>query len=135
MRILVADDDNLILQLATDILTDDKHEVFTAKNGREALEKAITKKPDIIILDIVLPGFLGTELCEKLRSYHGTAAIPILLVSSREEEILESGGPHEFLADDFLKKPFKPDVLLSKLAKLSQGPSQFANYCKQNSST
>ena len=72
MKILVADDDNLFLQMISDILTEAGHEVIVTKSGRDALELAIVEPPDLVILDIILPELLGTEVTEELRRFKRT---------------------------------------------------------------
>ncbi len=119
MRVLVADDDGLFLEVVCQILRDAGHDVLTTKSGDEALERAVAEKPDIIILDIVLPGLLGHEVCESLRELKATANIPVLLVSSRVESMEEVvWGAKELLANDFLRKPFTGDVLLDRINRL-----------------
>jgi DNA-binding response OmpR family regulator len=126
VRILVADDDKLFQAVMTDILGDAGHEVVLASNGEEALKKATSERLDLIILDVILPGLLGTEVCQKLRGYSRTASVPILLVSSGVTEIASvGGGPREFLADDFLQKPFLPEKLLERINQLTKDSSPF----------
>jgi two-component system alkaline phosphatase synthesis response regulator PhoP len=125
MKVLVADDDALFLKVITEILTDAGHEVVTALDGDEALEKAVTERPDLIILDIILPKHLGTEVSEKLRKYRHSASVPILLVSSGVSDMEETGGTlDDFLADDFMQKPFSADELLKRIDQLSKAPSR-----------
>ena len=131
MRILVADDDTLFLKIVSEILTEAGHEILFAENGHDALEKATRERPDLIVLDIILPGLLGTEVSEKLKNYSGTASIPILMVTSGVAEIEEEGGSLDyFRADDFLRKPFQPEDLIEKVNKLSQSPSRFSQQGK-----
>jgi len=127
MRILVADDDTLFLKKMEDILVGVGHEIITAASGNEALEKSISERPDLIILDIILPGMLGTEVCEILRSDEDTASIPIIMVSSgvAEMEAL-NGNPEEFLADDFMKKPIDEMKLLKRVEDLAGIASKFS---------
>lgn len=125
MRILFADDDPFFLKIALDILVGAGHEVFVAQNGRAALEASVKYKPELIILDIVMPGFLGTEVTEHLRRYSKTARVPILLVSSRIADMGGEESAEEFRADGFLKKPFQPEELLEKVASLAGHSSQF----------
>ena len=125
MKILVADDDEFFLAMVGDILTGAGHEVVSASDGLEALEKAESENPEIIVLDIVLPGLLGTEVCEKLREHSLTAKIPILLISSRFAEIETDAGLLEyFKADDFLRKPFEADELLRRVNSLAGSASR-----------
>jgi len=127
MRILVADDDEFFLSIAEEILTSAGHQVVLVKSGREALEKAVTAEPDLIILDVVMPGFLGTELCERLRRFERTSKVPIILISTHAAEFQEAeGGAEEFLADDFLPKPFQAEELLKRVERLAGSTSKFA---------
>lgn len=128
MRILVADDDKHFLRILADILAGAGHSVIEARDGKQALELALEKNPDLIILDAVLPGLLGTEISRKLRNHSHTAAIPVLLISTGIAELeAASGDPEEFLADAFLHKPVRPDALLrcvDRLARLREaGPA------------
>ena len=125
MNILVADDDKLILKMISEILTGAGHEVVLAIDGITALEKVNQEKPDLIILDIILPGLLGTEILDEFKQQSEGAEIPVLLISSRfasmedDPELLE-----QFKGDDFLHKPFKPEELLEKVSQLSFGMSR-----------
>lgn len=122
MKILVADDDKLILKMVAEILTGAGHEVVLAADGVTALEKVKQEKPDLIVLDIILPGLLGTEILDELKQQRESAEIPVLLISSRfasmedDPELLE-----QFKGDDFLHKPFTPEDLLEKINQLSFG--------------
>jgi len=125
MKILVADDDRLILKMIYEILTGAGHEVVLAQDGKDALEKVNQEKPDLIVLDIILPGLLGTEILDELKEQRENAEIPVLLISSRfasmedDPELLE-----QFKGDDFLHKPFEPEDLLEKINELSFGMSR-----------
>jgi DNA-binding response OmpR family regulator len=122
MKILVADDDEFFREMAEDILTEAGHDVILAADGLETLEKAVSESPELIVLDIIRPGLLGTEVSEKLREHSRTSTIPILLVSSRFEKIEEDEDLLEyFKADDFLKKPFPPEELLERVNQLAFG--------------
>ena len=124
MKILVADDDEFFLKMIEDILTGAGHDVVAASDGVETLDKAQSENPDVIVLDIVLPGLLGTEVCEQLREHSLTAKIPILLISSRFAEIESDAGLLEyFKADDFLRKPFNADELIRRVNNLFGFPS------------
>jgi two-component system, OmpR family, alkaline phosphatase synthesis response regulator PhoP len=126
-KILIADDEPDILEILTFNLESEGYEVITAKNGDEALEKAKTIKPDLIILDMMMPGKNGLDVCTILRSqsiFAGTLIIFLTAINDENTEIksLENG------ADDYLTKPISPKVLLSKVSSLlrrikSQGPT------------
>lgn len=126
MRILVADDDTMILKFVSDVLSKEGYEVMFAHDGPETLKKAASLSPDLIILDIVLPKSLGTEVCEKLRESQQTQAIPVLLMSSSVAETSGGSFPDHFKADDYLRKPLEPDDLLRKVKYLAGRKSRYA---------
>ncbi len=103
-RILVADDEPVIREFVAGILTELGHETLRARTGDEALTLAHERRPDLILLDINMPGMSGIEVCQRLRADLSTRDIPILIVSGLDaksalEESIVAG------ADDFLTKP------------------------------
>jgi len=119
MRVLVADDDIFFLKVVTEILTDAGIEVHTARGGEAALVQVEAVKPDVVILDVVMPDLYGTDVCKRLRQNKEHRTLPIMLVSTGVDEFHEDGGdPKRYRADDFLHKPFKPDVLVSRVQRL-----------------
>ena len=116
-KILIADDEPDILEIIQYNLTKEGYEVTTAKNGEEALMKAKSHKPDLIILDIMMPKKNGVEVCEILRSqstFKDTLIIFLTALSDERSQIkgLETG------ADDFVSKPISPKVLVSRVNAL-----------------
>jgi two-component system, OmpR family, alkaline phosphatase synthesis response regulator PhoP len=116
-KILIADDEPDILEIVQYNLQAEGFEVTTAKNGNEAIEKAKRILPDLIILDIMMPGKTGMEVCNTLRSlppFKNTLIIFLTALSDEGTEIkgLETG------ADDYLTKPISPKVLVSKVNAL-----------------
>ncbi len=116
-RILVVDDNPLNLKLLTAKLTHDYYIVSTAENGHETLEKAAKEKPDIILLDVMMPGMDGFEACKRLKSNPETAYIPVVMVTALSDTAdrvrgLEAG------ADDFLTKPINDIALMSRVRSL-----------------
>jgi two-component system alkaline phosphatase synthesis response regulator PhoP len=116
-KILIADDEPDILEIIQFNLQAEGYEVVTAKNGDEAIEAAKKHNPDLIILDIMMPGKNGIEVCNTLRlspAFKGTLIIFLTALSDEGTEIrgLETG------ADDFLTKPISPKVLVSKVNAL-----------------
>jgi DNA-binding response OmpR family regulator len=110
-RILVVDDEESIRTLLAFPLRRDGHEVVTAADGVEALEQFDRTKPDLVLLDVMLPGVDGFEVCRRLRE---RSAVPIIMLSARGEEAdrvtgLESG------ADDYVTKPFSVRELRSRV--------------------
>src|SRR5579872_2559547 len=99
------------------ILADAGYEVITVNNGSAALKKIGEQKPDLIVLDVYMPGYSGLEVCQRLKDAGDTAHIPILLTVGK----LEPFKPEEakrVRADGFIVKPFEASELLSALSKL-----------------
>ena len=116
-KILIADDEPDILEIIEFNLQANGYEVTTAKNGDEAFEKAKKVLPDLVILDIMMPGKNGIEVCNLLRmlpQFKSTLIVFLTALSDEPSEIkgLESG------ADDYLTKPISPKILLSKINAL-----------------
>lgn len=116
MKILIADDDPQILRALRITLTARGYEVLTAADGRAALNSAIENHPDLVVLDLGMPGLTGIEVIEALR---GWTQVPILVVSGRSEsfdkvDALDAG------ADDYVTKPFAADELLARIRALSR---------------
>ncbi|SFR13581.1 response regulator transcription factor [Desulfoscipio geothermicus] len=113
-KILVVDDEKNILELISYNLKREGYTVVTADNGLDALQTAQDVKPDLIILDIMLPGKDGLEVCRQLRFNPETYNIPIIILSAKDEEIDKVVGL-EVGADDYVTKPFSPRELLARI--------------------
>jgi pilus assembly protein CpaE len=116
-KILVADDDSRTIKLVGLVLDRAGHEVVVAQSGEQALEKARTQDPDLIILDVAMPGIDGYEVSRQLRAEPATASLPILMFTAKaavEDKVagFESG------ADDYVTKPIHPQELLSRVEAL-----------------
>jgi len=110
--ILVVEDDENILELISFHLSEEGFSVQQTFTGEEALERAVCMRPDLILLDLMLPKMSGLEVCEKLKGDVSTQSIPVIIVSARGADTdviagLEAG------ADDYLTKPFKPATLIA----------------------
>jgi DNA-binding response OmpR family regulator len=109
--VLVADDDADILRIVELNLRLEGFEVVTARDGPDALAKAVTVRPYLVLLDVRMPGIDGYTICAQLRADASLAAIPVIIVTANygpaEVEAARRAG-----ADDFLVKPFHPDMLL-----------------------
>jgi two-component system, OmpR family, alkaline phosphatase synthesis response regulator PhoP len=116
-RILIADDEPDILEILSFNLSAEGYDILTAKNGDEAIEIAKQSKPDLIILDMMMPGKNGIEVCNILRSQPSFAATLIIFLTAVKDEGTEIKGL-ETGADDYLTKPISPKVLLSKVNAL-----------------
>ncbi|MCW4032405.1 MAG: response regulator [Candidatus Bathyarchaeota archaeon] len=115
-RILVADDEPDLLNAAKIMLEKGGYQVIEATNGDEALEKVNSEKPDLIILDVVMPGKTGTEVCKILKEDPQTSSIPILMYTVLGREA-DSKISEEVGADGHLIKPFSPEDLVATVKK------------------
>ena len=112
--ILIIEDDEDIQQLVGFNLIKAGFQVEYADSGEQALTKISKQHPDLILLDIMLPGMDGIEVCKTLHSHNQTAEIPIIMLTAKGEETDIVGGL-EVGADDYITKPFSPKVLLSRI--------------------
>jgi CheY-like chemotaxis protein len=116
-KILLADDSVTAQNMGRKILADAGYEVITVNNGSAALKKIGEQRPDVIVLDVYMPGYSGLEVCQRLKEVGDTARIPILLTVGK----LEPFKPEEakrVRADGFIVKPFEASELLSALTRL-----------------
>ncbi|HTW30584.1 MAG TPA: response regulator [Candidatus Sulfotelmatobacter sp.] len=116
-KILLADDSVTAQNMGRKILADAGYEVTTVNNGSAALKKIGEQRPDLIVLDVYMPGYSGLEVCQRLKDVGDTSKIPILLTVGK----LEPFKPEEakrVRADGFIVKPFEASELLSALSKL-----------------
>ena len=113
-RILVVDDEPDILDLVQYNLSKAQYDVVGVVSGEEALAQVRITPPDLIVLDLMLPGVDGLEVCKALKRDAHTAAIPIVILTARGEEADIVAGL-ELGADDYLTKPFSPRVLLARI--------------------
>lgn len=113
-KILVVDDEDDILELVRYNLHKNGYEVSCVTSGEAALGEARANLPDLIVLDLMLPGIDGLEVCRKLKKEPRTAAIPILMLTARGEEADVVTGL-ELGADDYVTKPFSPKVLTARV--------------------
>jgi two-component system phosphate regulon response regulator PhoB len=116
-RILIIEDERALTKVLTYNLEREGYEPVVAHDGHEGLRKAQTHPPDVIILDLMLPGIEGLEVCRQLKAGQGTAHIPILILSAKAEETDQVVG-FSLGADDYVTKPFSVKVLLQRLKAL-----------------
>jgi len=116
-KILVADDDNNVLFLITELLTRQKYQVFRAVNGDQALREAKSLHPDLMVLDIMMPGIDGIEVCRQIKASPDTMDIRVIMLtaktSGRDIEAGMAAG-----ADHYLTKPFRINELTEKIKEL-----------------
>lgn len=116
-RILVAEDDDDISDLALFRLEQEGHEVTVKTDGDAALAFAMERRPDLVVLDWMMPGLSGVEVCQRLRRFEPTADVPILILTAKaREEDLEVGFSSG--ADDYMVKPFSPRELARRVTAL-----------------
>jgi two-component system alkaline phosphatase synthesis response regulator PhoP len=116
-KILIVEDDPSVLRATSYIMEKEGYEVLTAQNGLEGLKKARESNPDLLILDVMLPGIDGFEICYSLRGEPETADLPILMLSAKGQEVDKATGL-KMGANDYLTKPVDRVVLLEKVASL-----------------
>ncbi len=115
--LLLIDDEKDILKLLQYNLEREGYLVLSAKTGEEGLELAQNKKPDLIILDLMLPGVDGLEVCKILRANKTTQSIPVLMLTAKNSEIDQVVGL-EIGASDYIAKPFSVKVLLARVKNI-----------------
>ena len=116
-RILVVDDEIYIVHILEFSLTMEGYEVATASDGEEALRKIEEDRPDLVVLDIMMPRLDGYEVCRRLRQSEETATLPVILLSAKGRPVDREVGL-EVGADDYIVKPFSPRRLLEKIREL-----------------
>lgn len=119
-KILVVDDQEMIRKLVKMTLASESFEVLEARNGTEALETAQKETPDLIILDVMMPGELnGIEVCKQLREIPVTKESVILMLSAKTQAVDKEEGMFAG-ATDYLVKPFSPEYLLKMIGEYLQ---------------
>lgn len=116
-KILIADDEPDILEFVTYNLIKEGYQVSTARNGSEAIEMAKKVNPHLILLDIMMPGLDGVEVCRELRSNGEFKDTIIAFLTARSEDYSQIVG-FEVGGDDYITKPIRPRVLISRIAAL-----------------
>jgi len=116
-KILVIEDDPSTVRLIKYTLQQEGYQVLTAPNGLEGIKKTKSEEPALVILDIMLPGLDGFEICHRLRADPQTAQLPILMVSGKAREIDRATGL-KMGADDYITKPWHRPELVAKIAAM-----------------
>ena len=116
-RILVVDDEEGIVKLVKMYLEHHRYEILVANDGQEGLEKAKTEKPDLIVLDLMLPKINGYKVCGLLKKDTRYAKTPVILFTAKAQEKDVKLG-EEVGADAYITKPYEPEILLAKIKEL-----------------
>lgn len=118
MRILIVEDDALVAQLLATCLQHEGYECLTVSNGTEAVTRALALRPDLVLLDLVLPGRPGLDICRDLRTHPELRHVPVIMLTGLGEQADRIVGL-EVGADDYIAKPFSPrEVVLRVKAVL-----------------
>jgi DNA-binding response OmpR family regulator len=113
-KILLVDDSATTLLMEQMVLRGQPYQIVTARNGREAIERADVEHPDLILLDVVMPEMNGFEACRRIRQHQSSSAVPIIMVTTRgEEQSVETG--FQSGCSDYITKPINGAELLSKV--------------------
>jgi len=113
-KILIVEDDKDIHELIAYNLRQEGYEILSSYSGEKGLEKAISERPDLILLDIMLPVINGLDVCRELKSNDKTAHIPIVMLTAKNEDVDIITGL-ELGADDYITKPFSLRVLIARI--------------------
>ena len=116
-KILVVDDEIYIVHILDFSLGMEGYEVVTALDGEQALEKVKSEKPDLIVLDIMMPKLDGYEVCKNIKSSATTQHIPVILLSAKGRNVDQKLG-FDVGADDYITKPFSPRKLVERINQL-----------------
>ena len=116
-KVLVVDDTPQNVKLLADLLGVKGFAVTTASNGEEALQKVASHQPDIVLLDVMMPGMNGYDVCRRLRADPATALLPVVLVTSLDPQQERINGI-EAGADDFLSKPINQPEMFARVNSL-----------------
>lgn len=109
-KILIADDEQLMRQLVIDFLKPEGYEILEASDGKEALEIYDKEHPDLILLDVMMPGYDGWTVCREIRR---ESTVPIMMLTAKGEEI-DQLFAYDLGADEYITKPFSPKILVAK---------------------
>ena len=119
-KILVADDEKALRLLVVGTLEIGDYNVLEADNGIDALKMTIEARPDLIILDVMMPGMTGYEVCKQIKTNPELIHTKVLILSAKGQQT-DREAAKEVLADCYLAKPFSPMELLSRVEKILSG--------------
>jgi len=113
-RILAVDDSATVLEMIKSVLVAEGYEVLTAADGAEGLDVARAERPDLILLDVMMPALDGYEACRRLKADAATAEIPVIMLTAKTQAAEQKAG-HEAGAVGYINKPFTPKDLVAQV--------------------
>jgi len=130
-KVLIVDDSPDLVMIAACVLKADGHEILEAGNGSDAIELTETQRPDVILLDIMMPGMDGIEVCRRLKADPQLRSIPIILVTAKtaDDDVvrgLDAG------ADDYIAKPFRKEILAARVRSAARVKQSHDAVCRIN---
>ncbi|MES2663069.1 MAG: response regulator [Pseudomonadota bacterium] len=120
IKILIVDDSKTIRRTAENILAKEGYEVITAEDGFDALSKVVESRPDILLMDIMMPRLDGYQTCALIKNNHDYHHIPIIMLSSKDG-LFDRAKGRVVGSDDYLTKPFSRDELLTVISRFFAG--------------
>ena len=120
-RVMIVDDDDQVRDIIKTGLTSRGLEIIEAANGHEALTKAVSEAPSLIILDIMMPGMSGFDVCERLRAKPETINVPVVFLTSRSDQA-DRERAMKYGALDYILKPFSPKKLSERVLEIINIP-------------
>jgi DNA-binding response OmpR family regulator len=120
-KILIADDETAIRLLIHSTLENEEYQIIESQNGPDTVEKYRAEAPDLLILDLMMPGLSGSEVCKKIRLDPAAKRVPIIILTAKSK-ISDEEARLEFGADFYLTKPFSPLELLACVDKVLSKP-------------
>ncbi len=116
-KILIADDRSEVVELVRVSLEGEDYQIIDASDGKEALEKIRKEKPDLVLLDVVMPKMDGFEVLSKLKKDPQTREIPVIMLTAQGQKLDQEKG-RRLGARDYITKPFSPSHLLNKIKEI-----------------
>ena len=116
-HIIYVEDDPEIVDLVSLILGPNGYKISGVFNGREGLQRIIAEKPDLVLLDLMVPELDGWEILQKLKSNDETSHIPVIVITAKAQPIDQAIGIHVAKVDAYLCKPFQPQDILDNVEK------------------
>jgi CheY-like chemotaxis protein len=113
-KILLVDDSSTVIMMEQMILSKNNYDLVTARDGQEGVAKALSEKPDLILMDVMMPRMDGFEACRKIRAENSTRSIPVIMVTTRSELTSVETG-YASGCNDYVTKPINSLELLSKV--------------------